>query len=233
MADLIVRELGKEYPTRSGPLVVLSDINMSLSAGQSLAIVGPSGSGKSTLLQILGGLERPTRGEVTLLGRRIDQLPADELATHRNRNIGFVFQDHFLLPQLNVLENVLVPGMASGAMDPALPPRGLDLLERVGLSQRLDHLPAELSGGERQRVALVRAMIMRPPLVLADEPTGNLDQETARRIGDLLFQLPTEEGAMLVVVTHSEPLADRASRRERLVGGRFAVASSPSTTSGP
>ena len=221
MADLTVDRLGKEYPTRGKPLVVLDEINMSMSAGESVAIVGPSGSGKSTLLQILGGLDMPSRGVVTLRGQSPGSMSPSELATYRNREIGFVFQDHFLLPQLNVLENTLIPALATGRVHTPFHQRAVELLERVGLRERLEHLPSELSGGERQRVAIVRALVMRPKLVLADEPTGNLDRENATMIGDLLFRLPNEEGAMLIVVTHNEPLAKRAGRIERLVGGRF------------
>ena len=161
MADLTVDRIGKDYPTRGGPLVVLDDISMSLSAGESLAIVGPSGSGKSTLLQILGGLDMPSRGVVTLRGQSPGGMTPDELATYRHREIGFVFQDHFLLPQLSVLENTLVPALATGRVQVPFLRRAVELLERVGLRERLEHLPSELSGGERQRVAIVRALAMR------------------------------------------------------------------------
>ncbi len=182
---LQVRNLTKEYPTRSGPLTVLRGIDLDLAPGQALAVMGPSGSGKSTLLYILGTLDEPTSGTVRLEDKDPFALPERDLAAFRNRALGFVFQDHHLLPQCTVLENVLIPTLV-GTDDPtAVKDRALKLLDRVGLSGRLEHRPAELSGGERQRVAVARALIHRPALLLADEPTGNLDRQSARAVGAL------------------------------------------------
>jgi lipoprotein-releasing system ATP-binding protein len=206
--SLHVQHLAKEYPTRSGPLPVLRDVTLELDRGAALAVMGPSGSGKSTLLHILGTLDRPTRGEVRLEGRDPFALPERELADFRNRHIGFVFQDHYLLPQCSVLENVLIPTLVAREDRQAMKAWARQLLDRVGLSDRLDHRPAELSGGERQRVAVARALIHRPVLLLADEPTGNLDRRTAAAIGKLLLDLHREEQNILIVVTHSLELAD-------------------------
>jgi lipoprotein-releasing system ATP-binding protein len=208
----------KFYPTRAGGLVVLRDVSLALQPGQSAAILGPSGSGKSTLLNILGTLEPPTAGRVQLDGCDPFALSERELARFRNHQIGFVFQDHHLLPQCSVLENVLLPTLAD-APPPDADTRARQLIERVGLSDRLDHRPAELSGGERQRVAVARALINRPKLLLADEPTGNLDRATADRIAELLTELPRERETILVLVTHSETLAARFERRFDLVDG--------------
>src|SRR5262245_44686412 len=201
---LSVVNLSKDYPTRSGPLVVLRGVNLELAPGEALAVMGPSGSGKSTLLHILGTLDRPTAGNVHLGERDPFTLSEPELADFRNRHIGFIFQDHYLLPQCSVLENVLLP--LAGGGDSA-EPWARELLTRVGLAARLEHRPAELSGGERQRVAVARALIRRPQLLLADEPTGNLDRRTAQAVGELLLELHRQERAMLVVVTHSAELA--------------------------
>ncbi|HOW71884.1 MAG TPA: ABC transporter ATP-binding protein [Phycisphaerae bacterium] len=213
--NLCAESLGKAYPSGCGPLVVLRDVSLGLRAGESIAIMGPSGSGKSTLLHILGTLEPPSSGRVTLAGCDPFSLPADELAAFRNRSVGFIFQDHHLLPQCTVLENVLIPTLAGAARDDVTT-RARQLLDRLGLAERLDHLPAELSGGERQRVAIARAMINRPLLLLADEPTGNLDRHSADAVGVLLHELYREESAMLVVVTHSPVLAERFGRRYEL-----------------
>lgn len=207
MAQLEVEHVSKHYPTRGEPLVVLRDISFTLSGGQSLAVVGPSGSGKSTLLHILGTLEPPTSGRVTLDGQNPHDLTEVELAAFRNRHIGFVFQEHYLLPQLSVIENVLVPALAHGTPDQAVRERAIELIRRVGLSERQEHRPAELSGGERQRVAVARALLLNPALVLADEPTGSLDRSNAASIGKLLLELQREENNMLIVVTHSLELA--------------------------
>jgi lipoprotein-releasing system ATP-binding protein len=214
----------KSFPTRSRELVILRDISMTLSAGESAVIMGPSGSGKSTLLNILGTLEPPTSGRVTLDGTNPFDLRERELARFRNRRVGFIFQEHHLLPQCTVLENVLLPTLTGkrGAEGDNLD-RARRLLDRVGLSDRLDHRPAELSGGERQRVAIARALINRPSLLLADEPTGNLDRSTAVTVADLLAEVHREEGAILIVVTHSEKLAERVGRRWELNDGRLVV----------
>ncbi len=223
-AELIVENIVMEYATPSEPLRVLSGVSFLLRRGQNLAILGPSGSGKSTLLSILGTLEPPTSGRVLLAHENPYQLDETELAEFRRENVGFVFQDHHLLPQCTVLENVLVPFLADGATTPEDQQRATDLLDRVGLSQRLTHRPAELSGGERQRVAIARALVREPTLVLADEPTGNLDRTTALSIAELLLELQAERNAILVVVTHSEALAGMLQRRMELDAGRLVPA---------
>jgi lipoprotein-releasing system ATP-binding protein len=221
MAQLIVEGVTKHYPTRSDPLVVLRGVSLELDRGQNLAILGPSGSGKSTLLSIIGTLEVPTAGSVLLDGQDPSQLDEPRLAAFRNRRVGFVFQDHYLLPQCSVLENVLVPTVAAGATRPEAMKRAAMLLDRVGLTDRSDHRPAELSGGERQRAALARALINGPDLLLADEPTGNLDRTTADRVGHLLLELQQQEQMMLIVVTHSQRLAGMMERRMELDEGQL------------
>lgn len=219
---LAVENLDKEYPTRSGSLVVLSGVSLALEAGEALAVMGPSGSGKSTLLNILGTLDTPTRGRVALDGVDPFALPERALAAFRNRHVGFIFQDHHLLPQCSVLENVLVPTLVAAEGDKAgFEEEARRLLDRVGLSGRLDHRPAELSGGERQRAAIARALIRKPKLLLADEPTGNLDRKTAQGVGELLTELHRQEGAVLVVVTHSPDLARLLPRRAEMADGRL------------
>jgi lipoprotein-releasing system ATP-binding protein len=219
MPTLHVENIAKNYPTRGEPLEVLRGVSLELDRGQNLAILGPSGSGKSTLLSIIGTLETPTSGRVMLDGQDPAGLDEPALAAFRNRRIGFVFQDHYLLPQCSVLENVLVPTVAGGATRPEAVARARMLLDRVGLADRLDHRPAELSGGERQRAALARALINGPDLLLADEPTGNLDRTTADRVGQLLLELQQQEQMMLIVVTHSERLAEKMNRRLELDQG--------------
>ncbi|MCK4343362.1 MAG: ABC transporter ATP-binding protein [Phycisphaerae bacterium] len=212
----------KHFPRHTGELTVLRNVSLELEKGRSAVILGPSGSGKSTLLNILGTLEPPTAGRVRLDDCDPYALPERELARFRNRRIGFVFQDHHLLPQCTVLENVLLPTLADRPAADA-EARARRLLERVGLAERLDHFPAELSGGEKQRVAVARALINRPGLLLADEPTGNLDRATANVGGDLLVELPREHEVMQVVVTHSESLAERFDRRYDLVDGTLVL----------
>jgi lipoprotein-releasing system ATP-binding protein len=219
MTKLLVEHLAKQYPTRGEPLVVLRDVSMQLERGQNVAVLGPSGSGKSTLLSIIGALETPTAGRVVLGDQDPATLAEPELAAFRNRQIGFVFQDHHLLPQCSVLENVLVPTVAMGPTTLKAIDRARMLLDRVGLSDRLEHRPAELSGGERQRVALARALINSPLLLLADEPTGNLDRTTAGRVGELLLELQRQEQTMLIVVTHSPRLAGMMGRQLELDDG--------------
>jgi lipoprotein-releasing system ATP-binding protein len=219
MSRLLVDDITKEFPTRAEPLVVLRGASLELEAGQNVAIIGPSGSGKSTMLNIIGALEPPTSGRVTVDGEDPSDLDHRQLAAFRNRKIGFVFQDHYLLPQCSVLENVLVPTVAAGRVASDTVARALELLDRVGLADRLDHRPAELSGGERQRVALARALVNRPVLLLADEPTGNLDRSTADRIADLVLGLQKQEQMMLVVVTHSQRLAEKMTRQLELEDG--------------
>ncbi len=219
MAQLQVEHIAKDYPTRGDRLTVLRDVSFSATAERAVAIVGPSGSGKSTLLSIIGTLEQPTAGRVLLDG--LDPAGFDEprLAAFRNQRVGFVFQDHHLLPQCTVLENVLVPTVAAGRTSDESLDRASDLIERVGLGNRLDHRPAELSGGERQRVALARALICRPAILLADEPTGNLDRTTAGRVGELMLALHEQEQMILLVVTHSERLAAMMPQRFELDDG--------------
>jgi len=215
---LRVSQLGKEYPTPAEPLVVLRDVSFELNAGQTLAIVGPSGSGKSTLLNLLGTIDRPTAGQVTLDGVDAFSLSTKELAKFRGTRIGFVFQDHHLLPQLTALDNVLVARLAVGRVRDEDVSRAEELLEKVGLASRSTHLPGELSGGERQRVAIARALMNRPRLLLADEPTGNLDTASATSVADLLLAVAGSE-AMVIGVTHSESLAQRFGRRMRMNDG--------------
>jgi lipoprotein-releasing system ATP-binding protein len=219
MSSLLVEHLAKSYPTRGEPLVVLRDVSLELNRGENVAILGPSGSGKSTLLSILGALEPPSAGRVVLDGQDPAALSEPELALFRNRKIGFVFQDHHLLPQCSVLENVLIPTIASGQTSAAAIDRARMLLDRVGLSGRLEHRPAELSGGERQRTALARALILGPLLLLADEPTGNLDRTNADQVGRLLLELQRREQTMLIVATHSPRLAAMMDRSRELDEG--------------
>jgi lipoprotein-releasing system ATP-binding protein len=219
--ELTVDNIAKEYPTPAEPLRVLSSVSLSLRRGENIAILGPSGSGKSTLLSILGTLEPPTSGSVRLAGSDPFALSDAELAAFRRDHIGFVFQEHHLLPQCTVLENVLVPFLADGAASEKDQQRATDLLRRVGLAERLTHRPAELSGGERQRVAIARALVREPLLLLADEPTGNLDRSTAHSIANLLLELQAEREAILVVVTHSEAVAAALQRRMEIDSGRL------------
>lgn len=212
---LEVKRVSKDYPAPNGTLEILSEISFSLSRGDAVSIVGPSGSGKSTLLYILGALEPPTGGTVTLDGTNPFQLKQKELAAFRNKQIGFVFQDHCLLPQCSVLENVLTPTLvAEDRIDYA--ERARELLDQVGLSGRLDHRPAQLSGGEKQRVALARALIMNPQLLLCDEPTGNLDHNSAEAVAALLLELHLRQETILFVVTHNAELAARFPQRFEL-----------------
>lgn len=233
-ARVRVEGLARSFDLPEGrTLSILRDVNLSLAAGESLAITGPSGSGKSTLLSILGTLDRPTSGMVEIDGVDPFTLDANHLAAFRNRRIGFIFQDHHLLAPLSARENVLLPTLpyspdaeqraADRAVDFAK--RAEELLTSVGLAERIHQPPAQLSGGERQRVAVARALIRRPALLLADEPTGSLDRTTADAVGDLLLALPKEHSAALIVVTHSERLAARFPRRCRLDDGRLLMES--------
>ncbi len=221
MSNLVVENIVKEYPTRAESLSVLRGVSLQLSRGENVAILGPSGSGKSTLLYIAGTLDRPTSGRVELEGTDPFSLDEPRLADFRNQRIGFVFQDHFLLPQCSVLENVLLPTIASVVPDNASISRAKMLIDRVGLTSRIEHRPAELSGGERQRVAEARALIRKPMLLLADEPTGNLDRSTATLIGKLLLELQREEQTMMIVVTHSLALAATFDRQLELDAGKL------------
>jgi lipoprotein-releasing system ATP-binding protein len=220
---LVVENLSRSYPTRSGDLSVLRGINFQLAPGEALAVLGPSGSGKSTLMHILGTLDRPTTGTVRLGDHDPFALGEAALARFRNQHIGFVFQEHYLLPQCSVLENVLIPTLAGGTTDRiGAEQRARQLLERVGLAERLEHRPAELSGGERQRVAVARAVLLRPALLLADEPTGNLDRHTARAVGKLLLDVHREEHTILIVVTHSTELAEMLPQQMEMLDGTLA-----------
>ncbi len=222
-SGLEVSGIRKEYITPAEPLVVLKGVSFSLSQQESMAIVGPSGSGKSTLLNILGTLDPPTAGSVRLNGVNPFELSPAALARFRSEKIGFVFQDHHLLPQLTAAENVLIAKLAEGTVVEADANRAADLLRQVGLEGRSTHLPAELSGGERQRVAIARALMNRPSLLLCDEPTGNLDAHTAASVADLLFDLAKESSAILIAVTHSPQLAERFGRRMRMLEGELAT----------
>ena len=221
---LDVSQLTKTYPTVRGPLPILTDVSFSLSRGDAASIMGPSGSGKSTLLYIIGALEPPTSGRVTLNGADPFILDERKQAAFRNSQVGFVFQDHLLLPQCTVLENVLVPTLV-GRPGPAVTKRAASLLEQVGLEDRMEHRPAELSGGERQRVALARALVQEPPLVVCDEPTGNLDRQSADVITSLLFTLHEQQNNVLLIVTHNPELANRCSIRYRLDNQKLEIAS--------
>jgi len=222
---LQLRDVGKTYRSvqNAPPVVVLEGINLEIRRGESAAIVGPSGSGKSTLLNIIGTLDQPTRGQVLLESEDIGQLDQDRLAAIRNRQIGFVFQAHHLLPQCTVLENVLTPTVvcADAELRQSAPERARRLLERVGLGRRFDHRPGQLSGGERGRVAVVRALINQPRLLLADEPTGSLDRAAGEELARLLVELNREESVTLIVVTHAQDLAQRMARRFQLLDGRL------------
>jgi lipoprotein-releasing system ATP-binding protein len=218
---LQVSHLSKAYPTPRGPLSVLSGVSLTMSPGESAAITGPSGSGKSTLLYILGALEPPSAGTVKLGGRDPFTLSADGLAAFRNAEIGFVFQDHCLLPQCSVLENVLIPTLVAAADDKVVT-RARELITEVGLADRIDHRPGELSGGEKQRVAVARALVRRPKLVLCDEPTGNLDQASAAVVASLLLDLHRSQQNILIVVTHSDRLAEQFPIRFEIAETRLA-----------
>lgn len=218
---LEVDGISKSFSTPSGPLRVLDRVSFSLGDGDRLAVMGPSGSGKSTLLSIIGGLEPPTSGRVTLDGVDPHAGDAASRAAFRNRRIGFVFQEHHLLDGCTALDNVLVPALATGRAPLDVVARAALLLERVGLGPRRSHLPGELSGGERQRVAVARALVLAPRLVLADEPTGQLDSRTAADVTALLCDLVAESGGMLVVVTHDAAVADRVGDVCRLRDGRL------------
>lgn len=212
---LKVEHVSKEYPTPAGPLKIVSDVSLELPQGSAVSIMGPSGSGKSTLLYMLGALETPTSGTVTLDDQNPFLLDPKKLAAFRNQRIGFVFQDHCLLPQCSVIENVLTPTLVS-SRNGSLTERARELLTQVGLHERLAHHPAQLSGGEKQRVALARALIMKPRLLLCDEPTGNLDQRSADVVAGMLLDIHRQANTILIVVTHSADLAARFPQRFEL-----------------
>ena len=216
---LKVERLTKTYPTAGGALTVLREVNFELERGASLAIVGPSGSGKTTLLGLCAGLDDATGGTVALAGESLAGLDEDARALVRNAHVGFVFQNFQLIPTLTALENVLVPVELRGEGGPAAETEGRELLRRVGLSERCDHYPVQLSGGEQQRVALARAFMNRPKILFCDEPTGNLDDDTAQAMVDLIFGLNRERQTTLVLVTHNLELAKKCGRVIRLKGG--------------
>jgi lipoprotein-releasing system ATP-binding protein len=212
---LKVQHISKEYPTPAGALRIVSDVSLELPQGSAVSIMGPSGSGKSTLLYMIGALETPTSGTITLDDQNPFQLDAKKLAAFRNQRIGFVFQDHCLLPQCSVIENVLTPTLVAPP-NGSVSDRARELLQQVGLGERLDHQPGQLSGGEKQRVALARALIMKPRLLLCDEPTGNLDQKSAEFVADMLLDIHRQANTILIVVTHSSDLAARFPQRFEL-----------------
>jgi len=218
---LEVDRISKSFLIPSGPLHVLKEVSFTLAPGDRMAIMGPSGSGKSTLLSILGALEEPTSGTVRLGGADLCSMTPDGRAAFRNRRIGFVFQDHHLLAGCTAIDNVVLPALATGSVSRDIEARARRLLERVGLGERLGSLPAELSGVERQRVAVARAVVLSPRLILADEPTGQLDAHAAAAVTELLVELAAESGGMLVVVTHSEAVAARVGTVRQLVDGRL------------
>jgi lipoprotein-releasing system ATP-binding protein len=221
-SDLQVTGLTREFRGAAGTLSILRGIDLQMKRGDALVVTGPSGSGKSTLLYIIGTLDEPTAGSVRILGQDPFQLGAAKLAAFRNETIGFIFQDHHLLPQCTVLENVLIPALAGRGAGKDEEQRAKGLLQRVGLGDRLSHRPAEISGGERQRAAVCRALINRPAILLADEPTGNLDQKTAESVGSLLLELSREEQTLLICVTHSLELASKFPLRRVLKEGKLA-----------
>ena len=212
-----LRNIQMSYAVEQSRVAVLKDVNLDIRAGESVAVVGPSGSGKTTLLLLLAGLDHPDKGAIELQGTRLDELSADELANLRRDRMGIVFQSFHLIPSLTALGNVTLPLEIAG--DPQADAKARDMLERVGLGHREAHYPMQLSGGEQQRVAIARALVHAPPLILADEPTGNLDKETGSAISDLLFELHDNLGSTLVLVTHDALLAARCDRVLRLDGG--------------
>ena len=216
---LKIHELEKTYKSGSKRITVLQDISFEVEKGQTFSIVGPSGSGKTTLLGLCAGLDYPDRGSVELCGHKLEALNEDERARLRNDEVGFIFQNFQLLPTLTALENVIVPLELQGAKDAQKV--GLELLDKVGLSDRMHHYPSQLSGGEQQRVALARAFSNKPSILFADEPTGNLDEETGEKVIQLLFDLNKEAGTTLVIISHDLDLANRTQQILRLKGGKI------------
>lgn len=218
MSDIILNAKGLSKTYRTGPdeVIVWNDVNLQVAQGETISIIGASGSGKSTLLNALGGLDSIDDGEVELAGHGIHSLPEIERTLLRNRDLGFVYQFHHLLPEFSALENVMMPLLIRGEKTKQAKTCALSCLQQVGLASRAEHKPAELSGGERQRVAIARALVGQPKVVLLDEPTGNLDQETAQQVEDVLLDLADTVGMAFVIVTHDEALAGRANRRYKL-----------------
>lgn len=213
------RDVSKVFAGAEEKLEIFKNLNLEVKKGESLAIVGASGSGKSTLLHLMGALDRPTSGQIQFDGMDLGGMNQAELAHFRNRSLGFVFQFHHLLPEFSALENVALPGLIAGEAMSAMLPRAKDLLERVGMGNRLKSMPATLSGGERQRAAIARALILKPRVILADEPTGNLDEQTGAQVGKLMLELNQELGTTLVVVTHNREFAASMDRGLELRGG--------------
>ncbi len=218
-AIYVFSDVSKSFPGAEENLEIFRHLDLAVEEGEALAIVGASGSGKSTLLHLMGALDRPTAGTVRFDGRDMAAMNPDEQAAFRNKSLGFVFQFHHLLPEFSALENVAMPALISGRRFAEIEPAARAMLERVGLARRMDSKPATLSGGERQRVAIARALLMRPRVLLADEPTGNLDENTGAQVGDLLLELNRELGMTLVIVTHNQELAARMDRGLELRAG--------------
>jgi len=216
-----IGEVWKEFPTAGEPLEILSGVTLEVAAGEIVTIVGASGSGKSTLLNIIGALDRPTTGTVEVAGKDLNSLWDEALAEVRNRAIGFIFQFHHLLPEFSARENVALPALMDGIDHEAAMERALELLRSVGLEDRADYRPGKLSGGEQQRVAVARSLSNRPGLLLADEPSGNLDSATSEELHELLWELNRSEGQTLIIVTHNQELATRSPRVLELAGGRL------------
>lgn len=227
MNSISVKSLTKQFPTPTGSLQILDGIDVVIQPENNLAVIGPSGSGKSTFLHIVGTLDHPSGGDISILGQDPSVLNEHQLAEFRNQNIGFVFQDHHLLPQLTARENVVIPAIAQGKADRSHQDRAAELLTSVGLKDRMDHRPNQLSGGERQRVAVARALMNEPKIILADEPTGSLDQVNAEAIGELLLELQKQHALTLVCVTHNDDLAKRFDQTFRLEQGKFVDVNSP------
>jgi lipoprotein-releasing system ATP-binding protein len=221
MSELEAVGVVKRFRLGDETIEVLAGVNLLLRPGESLAVLGVSGAGKSTLLHVLGGLERPTAGQVRFGGRDLYTLPPAEVAAFRNASLGFVFQSHHLLPEFDALENVMMPCLLAGTSKREARERARAILDQVGLSHRLHHGPGKLSGGERQRVAIARALVQRPAIVLADEPTGNLDPHTADEVVELFLRLNAQAQTALVLVTHNEKLANRLAKKRYLVEGRL------------
>lgn len=224
-SDLILEghHLEKSFPSKTGDerLVVLNDVSLSITRGEVVCVVGASGSGKSTLLHILGGLDQPDAGTISWNGRQMYNMNTDELAAFRNRNLGFVFQFHHLLPEFTALENVMMPALIQNANFKKAETRAMNLLQRFGISARADHRPTELSGGEQQRVAMARALINKPELILADEPTGNLDEENTEILLDMLFDLRETDNVSILLITHEKEIAQRTDNTFQLTKGKL------------